>query len=100
MAKLHERIGTIVGLTRQGRAIVEFDDPTRCCSDPSCQAAPARQSEVRWGLGDVRVGTRVVTWHERRESGGGLCGEAIVEGSAAEVDELLGDDQADEWGFV
>lgn len=81
--RLHERTGTIVGRTGyHKRAIVEFDDPTKCCGHPQCEATPRRQQEVMFGLNpqDERAveGARVVTyWMRDGGERAGLAGEVV-----------------------
>jgi len=82
--RLHERTGVIVGRTayhRGEQAIVEFDDPTRCCSHPDCEAPAKRQDVVTFGLraDDVRAveGARVVTYWMRGDVSSGLAGEVL-----------------------
>lgn len=79
--RLHERTGTLTSRTREGRAIVTFDDPTRCCDHPDCGASPKRQDVVTFGLrvDDERAveGARVRTYWMRGDTAGGLAGEVV-----------------------
>lgn len=80
--RLHERTGVIVGRTdATNRAIVQFDDPTKCCDHPDCGARGKRQDVVTFGLlpqdEHAVVGVRVVTYWMRGDTVGGLAGEVI-----------------------